>query len=101
VIKGIVVPNAAFSRKELDDLNPLAVSFGAKGLAWVRVTEAGWQSPLAKFVSAEQRQHITATLALKPADLLLMVADQEKTVSDVVSRLRLYLGEKLGLIPKD
>jgi aspartyl-tRNA synthetase len=101
VIKGIVVPNATFSRKELDDLHPLAVSFGAKGLAWVRVTAAGWQSPLAKLVSDPQKNEITTTLGLKEGDLLLMVADQEKVVCDVLSRLRLYLGDKLGLIPKD
>ncbi|MBI3301045.1 MAG: aspartate--tRNA ligase [Deltaproteobacteria bacterium] len=101
VIRGIVVPNAMFSRKELDDLNPLAVSFGAKGLAWVRVTAAGWQSPLAKFVSDEQKGESAAALGLKEGDLLLMVADQEKVVCDVLSRLRLYLGDKLGLIPKD
>ena len=63
IIRGIVVPNAPFSRKEIDDLLPLAVSFGAKGLAWFRVTEAGWQSPLAKNVSEEQKGKITATLA--------------------------------------
>jgi aspartyl-tRNA synthetase len=101
VIRGIVVPNATFSRKELDDLNPLAVSFGAKGLAWVRVTAVGWQSPLAKFVSDEKKGEIAAALGLKEGDLLLMVADQEKVVCDVLSRLRLYLGDKLGLIPKD
>jgi len=101
VIRGLVVPNATFSRKELDDLNPLAVSFGAKGLAWVRLTAGGWQSPLAKFVSDEQKGAIATTLDLKDGDLLLMVADQEKTVCDVLSRLRLYLGDKLGLIPKD
>ncbi len=101
VIRGIVVPQATFSRKELDDLNPLAMSFGAKGLAWVRVTASGWQSPLAKFVSDAQKSEITASLGLKEGDLLLMVADQEKVVCDVLSRLRLYLGDKLGLIPKD
>jgi aspartyl-tRNA synthetase len=101
VIRGIVVPQAPFSRKELDDLNPLAVSFGAKGLAWVRVTASGWQSPLAKFVSDAQKSEITSSLGLKAGDLLLMVADQEKVVCDVLSRLRLYLGDKLGLIPKN
>ena len=101
IIRGIVVPKATFSRKELDDLNPLAVSFGAKGLAWVRLTATGWQSPLAKFVSDEKKGEIAAALGLQEGDLLLMVADQEKTVCDVLSRLRLYLGEKLGLIPKD
>jgi aspartyl-tRNA synthetase len=99
VIKGLIVPNAPFSRKELDDLNPLVVSFGAKGLAWVRVTTAGWQSPLAKFVSDEQKSQIAASLDLTAGDLLLIVADQEKIVCDVLSRLRLHLGNRLGLIP--
>jgi aspartyl-tRNA synthetase len=101
VIRGIVVPNATFSRKELDDLNPLAVSFGAKGLAWARITAAGWQSPLAKFVSEEKKSEIATVLGLTDGDLLLMVADQEKVACDVLSRLRLYLGAKLGLIPQD
>jgi aspartyl-tRNA synthetase len=100
-IRGILLANCTFSRKEIDDLNPLAQSFGAKGLAWFRITEEGWQSPLAKFVSDEQKTQIEKTLGFKKGDLLLMVADQEKVVCDVLSRLRLYLGEKLGLIPKD
>jgi aspartyl-tRNA synthetase len=101
IIRGILVSNSQLSRKEIDDLNPLAQSFGAKGLAWVRIAEEGWQSPLAKFVSDEKKAAIAAALNFKKGDLLLMVADQEKVVCDVLSRLRLYLGDKLGLIPKD
>ncbi|MBI3756968.1 MAG: aspartate--tRNA ligase [Deltaproteobacteria bacterium] len=100
-IRGILVSDCTFSRKEIDDLNPLAQGFGAKGLAWIRVTEAGWQSPLAKFVTDDKKAEIAVALGLKEGDLLLMVADQEKVVCDVLSRLRLYLGDKLGLIPKD
>jgi aspartyl-tRNA synthetase len=100
IIRGIVVPNAPFSRKEIDDLLLLAVSFGAKGLAWFRLTESGWQSPLAKNVNEDQKGKIAATLDLKAGDLVLLIADKEKTVCDVLSRLRLSLGEKLGLIPK-
>jgi aspartyl-tRNA synthetase len=101
IIRGIIVPNSTFSRKEIDDLNPLAQSFGAKGLAWFRMTDEGWQSPLAKFVSNEKKAEIEALLGFKKGDLLMMVADKEKVVCDVLSRLRLYLGDKLGLIPKD
>lgn len=101
IIRGIVVPNAPFSRKEIDDLVPLTVSFGAKGLAWFRLAEAGWQSPLAKNVSEEQKAKIATAMGLKTGDLVLLVADKEKTVCDVLSRLRLTLGEKLKLIPKD
>ena len=101
VVRSIVVPDATFSRKELDDLIPLAQGFGAKGLAWIRLTDAGWQSPLAKFVSDEYKQEIEAALGLKQNDLLLMIADQEDVACEVLSRLRLYLGDKLGIIPKD
>ncbi len=101
IIRGIIVSNCTFSRKEIDDLNPLAQGFGAKGLAWIRVTNDGWQSPLAKFVTEEKKAEIAAALGLKEGDLLLMVADQEKVVRDVLSRLRLHLGDKLGIIPKD
>jgi aspartyl-tRNA synthetase len=100
IIRGIVVPNAPFSRKEIDDLLPLAVSFGAKGLVWFRLTDSGWQSPLAKNVNEDQKGKIAATLGLKTGDLVLLIADKEKIVCDVLSRLRLSLGEKLGLIPK-
>lgn len=101
VVRSIVVPNATFSRKELDDLIPLAQGFGAKGLAWIRLTDAGWQSPLAKFVSDEHKKEIESALGLKQNDLLLMIADQENVACEVLSRLRLYLGDKLGIIPKD
>ena len=47
VVRGLIVSDDPFSRKELDDLIPLAQDFGAKGLAWIRLTEDGWQSPLA------------------------------------------------------
>lgn len=100
-IRGILISNCTFSRKEIDDLNPLAQGFGAKGLAWFRMTDEGWQSPLAKFVSDEKKTEIEAALGFKKGDLLLMVADQEKVVCDVLSRLRLHLGDKLGMIPKE
>lgn len=101
VIRGILIADSTFSRKEIDDLNPLAQGFGAKGLAWFRITDEGWQSPLAKFVSEDKKAALEATLGFKKGDLLLLVADQEKVVCDALSRLRLYLGDKLGLIPKD
>ena len=100
VVRGLVVPQAGLSRKAIDDLTPLAVSFGAKGLAWFRMTAAGWQSPLAKVVSDQDKQAIEAALDLHAGDLVLMVADTEPVVCEVLSRLRLHLGASLGLIPE-
>ena len=101
VVRGLVVPNDPFSRKELDDLIPLAQDFGAKGLAWIRLTDAGWQSPLAKFVSDDRKKAIEAALDLKPKDLLLLIADREAAACEVLSRLRLHLGKALGLVDAD
>lgn len=101
VVRGLVVSDDPFSRKDLDDLIPLAQGFGAKGLAWIRLTEAGWQSPLAKFVDDARKRAIEATLHLKTNDVVLLVADQADVACEVLSRLRLSLGDKLGLIPTD
>lgn len=101
-IRGMVVPGGSrFSRKELDELGSLAVSFGARGLSWIRVTASGWQSPLAKFLSDEERAHLQEAAGLKERDLLLLMADRREVVADVLSRLRLHLGNKLELIPRD
>jgi aspartyl-tRNA synthetase len=100
-IRGIVVSEGSrFSRKELDELGSLAVSFGGRGLSWIRVTASGWQSPLAKFFSEEEKTRLQEAADLKEGDLLLLVADRKAVVHDVLSRLRLHLGNKLGLIPK-
>ena len=101
MVRGIVVPKAGFSRKEIDDLTPLAISFGAKGLAWFRMTASGWQSPLAKFVGDQDKHAIEAALDLHEGDLVVIVADAEPVVCDVLSRLRLHLGDALSLIPKE
>lgn len=101
VVRGLIVPDDPFSRKDLDDMIPLAQDYGAKGLAWIRITETGWQSPLAKFVADEQKQQIETALGLKRGDVLLIVADTEGVTCDVLSRMRLYIGDKCGLIPKD
>ena len=47
---------ASFSRKELDELTAIAALFGGKGLAWVKLTEEGWQSPVAKFLSDDEKR---------------------------------------------
>ena len=102
VVKALCVPGGAtFSRKDLDDLTEIAASFGAKGLAWVKVTEEGWQSPIAKFLSDAEKGGITDATGAKPGDLLLFGADKASVANTVLGRLRLNIGGRLGLIPKD
>jgi len=97
VVRGLPIHDAAaLTRSELDRLGDQARVFGAKGLAWVRVTEDGsWQSPIAKFLSEEEKVAITARAGLRPGSVILFGADREKVVCDVLGRLRLELGQKL------
>jgi len=92
---------ASLSRKELDDLTEFVKIYGAKGMAWVKMTEEGWQSPIAKFFSAEELAAINQRLGAELGDLLLFGADSYKVVNESLGRLRGHLGHKLGLAKKD
>ncbi|MCR4288212.1 MAG: aspartate--tRNA ligase, partial [Deltaproteobacteria bacterium] len=101
VVKAICVKGgASFSRKDLDGLTAFAVSFGAMGLAWVKLTDEGWQSPIAKFLSDDAKSGIAEALGAEKGDLMLFVADAVDVANKVLGRLRLELGARLGLIPK-
>ena len=98
-IKAIVVPDGSrLSRKDLDDLTEFVAIYGAKGLAWIRIGDDGWQSPIVKFLSAEERQRLTAAAGLVPGNVIMLVADTPRVVHDALANLRLRLGAKLGLI---
>jgi aspartyl-tRNA synthetase len=102
VVKGIRVPKGGdLSRKDLDDLTPFVTTFGAKGIAWTRLTEEGWQSPIAKFLSGTEQKEIEKIAAAEIGDVILFSADTAKIVHDALGNLRLHLGQKLGLIPEN
>ncbi|NIQ96731.1 MAG: aspartate--tRNA ligase [Desulfuromonadales bacterium] len=92
---------ATFSRKEIDDLTEFVGVYGAKGLAWVKVTEEGWQSPIAKFFSEEELSAMNDQLGSEVGDLLLFVADTYHVANEALGRLRAHLGHKLGLTDKN
>lgn len=92
---------ASLSRKEIDDLAQFAVDLGAKGLAWIQVTDDGMKSPIIKFMGADEIQEITNRLDAKPGDLLLFCADFEDTVARVLGGIRLELGKRLQLIDEN
>jgi len=89
---------ASFTRREIDDLGKLAVQNGAKGMAWIVVTEKELKSPIAKFFSEEKMQEMLTALKAEPGDLLLFAADQQDVVARVLGNLRLELGQRLNLI---
>src|SRR3990172_3963099 len=88
------------SRKDLDDLTPFVATFGAKGLAWTKITADGWQSPISKFLSDKEQKEVEKIAGAQVGDAVLFSADTAKIVHDALGNLRLHLGEKLGLIPE-
>jgi aspartyl-tRNA synthetase len=94
-IKGIRVPGAAadFGRNKLDGLTDRAKGLGAKGLVWMKVTDDGLDSPVAKFLSDDEAAALRTTLEAEAGDLLLIVADDDRhLVRTVLGTLRNDLG---------
>jgi aspartyl-tRNA synthetase len=93
-----------FSRAELDQLTEFVKIYGAKGLAWIKVsgeTHDTWQSPIVKFFSDNEKQGLSEFLKIKKGDLILFGADKPDVVNAALGNLREKLGAMLGIIPKD
>jgi len=91
-----------YTRKEIDELTDFVKQFGAKGLAYLAITKEGEQrSTFAKFLSPALLQALMQRMEAEPGDLLLFVADQPAVVYEALGRLRVHLGERLGLINPD
>lgn len=90
-----------FSRKEIDDLTDLTAVYGTKGLAWIKVREDRWQSPIVKFFSDEEKVALTERIDMAPGDLVFFVADTPKITNESLGHLRNHLGKRLNLIDDD
>jgi aspartyl-tRNA synthetase len=101
LIKALPVSGGAeLSRKEIDDYTEFVKIYGAQGLAWIKIKEDGWQSPIAKFLSDAERAGLTEALNLKPGDIVFFQAGAPDMVNSALGNLRLKLGERFGLIPE-
>ena len=101
-VKGLNAKGCAgYSRKELDELTDFVKLYKARGLAWLKVTPEGIQSPIARFFSPTTLAALVQQLAGEAGDLLLFVADTPEVVADALGNVRVHLGERLGLIPAD
>ncbi|VAW40581.1 Aspartyl-tRNA synthetase @ Aspartyl-tRNA(Asn) synthetase [hydrothermal vent metagenome] len=89
---------ATFSRKDLDNLADYAATFGARGMAWIKIREDGWQSPISKFFSDDEIKAIGEALGVEPGDLILFGAGPAAVANQVLAELRLELARRLGLI---
>jgi len=90
-----------FTRKEIDDLTEFVSVYRARGLAWIKVKENEWQSPIVKFFTDEEKDALAKTINMEPGDLVFFVADQPKVVNEALGHLRNHLGQRLNLINHD
>lgn len=86
------------SRKEIDDLAALVAVYRARGLAWIKVHQNDWQSPIAKYFTDEEKTRLSERIGMAPGDLVFFVADQPDIVNEALGHLRNHLGKKLALI---
>jgi aspartyl-tRNA synthetase len=98
-VKGIAAPGlGGATRREIDELTERAKRFGAKGLVHLAVQEGGeLHGPIAKFLSPETQAAIRERAGAEEGDLILVVADGADVTNDVLGRLRVELGARLGL----
>lgn len=102
MVKGINAKGcASFSRREIDGLVDFVKQFGAKGLAWIVVTDEGVKSPIEKFLSPQEIDALISKMEAESGDLLLFVADVPKIVYEAMGRLRLEIAQRLNLINKE
>jgi len=98
-VRGINAPGCGdYTRKQIDSLATFAVELGAKGLAYMALTSQGeLRSSFSKFLTEERTKAIISRMEAKPGDLLLFVADKSSMVFETLGRLRVKLGDILGL----
>ncbi|MCI5947733.1 MAG: aspartate--tRNA ligase [Oscillospiraceae bacterium] len=100
-VRGITAKNAVgtFTRKELDKLTEHAKGIGAKGLAWIRLTDDGISSSFAKFMSEDEMKAILERAGAEKGDVVMIIADtKNSTVLTTLGALRSESGKRLGII---
>ncbi len=102
-VKAIVAPGmAGVTRREIDDLTERARRFGARGLAYLALESGGEiKSPIAKFLTEAAQRAIVEVTGAGEGDLILIIADRAPITADVLGRLRVEIGERLGLADPD
>jgi len=88
----------ALSRKALDDLTEIAKTYGAKGMAWIKINKDGLQSPIIKFFEQPMLDAMIQKMGGEVGDTIIFCADTPKVVADALAHLRLALGKQLKLI---
>lgn len=92
---------SGFSRKEIDELTDFVKNYGAKGLAWIALKDGEIKSPIAKFLSNQEKEEIIKTFNAKDGDTILIVADTVKVTLQSLGALRIHIAKKLNQIDKN
>ncbi len=101
VVKALNVSEQEFSRKEIDQLEEYAKTFGAKGLAWIKKVGDEWKSPIGKFLSDDEKSALANACQMKPGDTCFLVADKAQVANAALGHLRVKLAKQLDVVDKN
>ncbi|BAG13818.1 aspartate--tRNA ligase [Candidatus Endomicrobiellum trichonymphae] len=102
IVRGLCIPKgASFSRSEIAGLTKFVGEYGAKGLVWMKITDTGADSNIVKYFKEYEIRVFISKLNAKSGDLIVFLADEEKTVAQGLGALRLKVGRESGLIDKN
>ncbi|PYM10741.1 MAG: aspartate--tRNA ligase [Verrucomicrobia bacterium] len=98
VVKAINAKNfAGITIGQIDELTAIAKTFGAKGLAFIKVENGEWKSPIVKFFSDAEKESLRAKLQIEEGDCIFFAAGKWETACEVLGRIRLRIAEIQGL----
>jgi aspartyl-tRNA synthetase len=105
-VKVLRVPGGTkLTRKQIDNYTKFVEIYGAKGLAWIKINgpwqEDSWQSPIVKFFSDAEKESIVAATGAETGDILFFGADKLAVVNEALGRLRVAVGNDLGMVDLD
>ncbi len=86
---------AGATQGQIDTMTEYAKSFGARGLAWIKVEKGEWKSPIVKFFNAAEKAALTEKLKIEEGDLILFAADQWRNACEILGKIRLYCADLL------
>ncbi|MBI1177417.1 aspartate--tRNA ligase [bacterium] len=86
---------ACVTQGQMETMTDYAKSFGAKGLAYIKVESGEWKSPIVKFFSDAEKEALKTKLQIEEGDLILFAADQWLTACEILGKIRLYIAEVL------
>ena len=86
---------ACVTQGQMETMTDYAKSFGAKGLAYIKVENGDWKSPIVKFFSDAEKAALQEKLAIEEGDLILFAADEWLNACEILGKIRLYCAEKL------